>query len=148
MGELAWVTQLGNLTASGALIVMFGYLLYQMPKHFEAERKSREAIAEAERKSREKVAANVETAARLTTEGHNKAVTAILEAGQKRDQYEREVCERRHRDLLESQEKMHQLQEQTHQLLREVKHEIANLAQIQSNLRAEEQLRRKGGHKP
>jgi hypothetical protein len=151
---IEWVTQFGQLSASAALTTVLGWLLWNMPKHFAEERKSRESIAVAEANSR--IAVAQESASSMAS-----LVAEFKESAR----YERESCERRHKELVDSDAANHrelleaserrytalmEKIEQVHVAVRETKHDAANIAQTLSNRVAVAQLeaRKKRGEGP
>jgi pyruvate formate-lyase activating enzyme-like uncharacterized protein len=129
-GELQWITQFGQLTASGALIGLLGWALYYLPRYLEGERISREKVASS----------------------HSSALTTMVEKFEEMSKYERESCESRHKDLVEMLERRHteiaQSIAQTHEIVRETRHVVGSMAQTEANRRATEDLQRGSRRQP
>lgn len=137
-GALAVVIQGGSF----ALLCFIVYWLTQwVPKRVERY----DTIREAEAKSREAVADNL----RKSTEAQGQAFVASIvklnEATAEQLRYERESCDKRFAELLEDHDKLMTQLLKHYELAREIKHEVANIAQARANERVlQEQQRRTG----
>lgn len=159
VSELSWLMQLGQLGASSAIIVMFGWTLWKLSLHFKDERESRDRVADAYRRA----ASRYRKAGVALAEAHREAaiaaaaahkessvaaIAAALEAAEKRDKYERESCEKQHKELMELIERRHEEaareRSDSHKVIRTINHEIANLAQWEANKKALEKVKRDG----
>lgn len=144
MDEMKEITLLVQTGSFGLLCVLAIWVIRWVPKRIERA----DQVREAEAKSREEVAQAQQKALAEQEQAHIQAVDRLLAANAEQQRYERENCERRHKELLEAESKRHEellkRLEGQYLLSREIKHEVANLAQGEANRRAAEELRRKG----
>lgn len=134
-GILAVIIQGGSF----ALLCFIVYWLTQwVPKRVERY----DTIREAEAKSREAVADNL----RKSTEAQGQAFVASIvklnEATSEQLRYEREACDRRFAELIKDHDDMMTHLMKHYELSREIRHEVANIAQHRANERVLQEQRR------
>lgn len=109
--ELKWISQFSNLSSSAVITIFMGWIMYWGPRWADAERKSREKAAQE----------------------YSKAMDKVLENSNEQSRYEREECNRRNTDTLDTVKVLIQKLEENSKVLHEVRHEAVNLAQVVIN---------------
>jgi hypothetical protein len=132
MEELKTIGGLAQLGSFGLLCTIAYWLMRYIPKHFEDLRAERKAVQEATIRVAEE---HVKATSLLEAE-HKEAIKNLIIEFAAQTKYEREECQRKHQEMLAVLTK-------SHDIMRQVRHEVANISQTRAMEKAAREAQQK-----
>jgi hypothetical protein len=138
-----------QLVSQGGSLVLLGFIVLWLTRWIPKRMDRADEVKEQEAKSREEVAKiNKESVSKLA-DTHSESQKAMLKEFRDQQQYEREVCEKRHYELMvkidERFKEVLDRQDRNHEILREVNHGIRNVLHERATVKVAEEIKAKRG---